>query len=129
MRRGHFPQNAAELDWTPREIAGHLRDSAGVFTDRLTRLRTQDEPTFADFVPAEPARVAGYAATPFPRLLAELRTAQAGLLRAVADVDPGDLDRAGVHEVDGRVTVADLLRFLPAHQRDHADQLAALLHR
>ena len=59
----------------------------------------------------------------------ELRTAQAALLTTIAGLGLDDLARAGVHEVDGRVTVADLIAFLPAHQRDHAEQLAALLGR
>ena len=128
-RSGHFPEYAAELDWTPREVVGHLRDSALVFTGRLRRLCTEDVPLLADFDPTEPDRVAGYRATPVDRLADELRSAQASLLATVAALQPHDLDRAGRHETQGRVTVADLLHFLPAHQRDHADQLTALVGR
>jgi len=129
LRRGHFAEYATELDWTPREVVGHLRDSARVFTDRLHRMTTEDTPHLADFVPGDAARVAGYRATPFEVLADELRTAQAGLLSAIAALGPDDLARAGVHEVDGPVTVSELIAFLPAHQRDHAEQLAALLGR
>lgn len=124
---GHFPAYAAELDWTPREVAGHLRDSALVFTERLYRLRSEDGPLLPDFLPTEPARVAGYRAVPPVQLAEHLRAAQAALLRTVAGLRPEELDRAGVHETDGPVAVTDLLAFLPGHQRDHADQLAALL--
>jgi uncharacterized damage-inducible protein DinB len=126
-RRGHFPQYAGELDWTPREVVGHLRDSARVFTDRITRIRREQTPWLADFVTDARERLADYRSTPPSRVLAELRAAQADLLQAVADVRPGELERAGVHEVDGPVTLAELLAFLPGHQRDHADQLTALL--
>lgn len=129
VRLGHFPEYASELGWTPREVAGHLRDSALVFTERLYRLRTESEPVLADFVPDEPARVAGYRTVPLVQLVEQLRTAQAALFDSVAGLTPDDLDRAGVHEGGGRVTVADLVAFLPGHQRDHADQLAALLGR
>ncbi|SFP32617.1 DinB superfamily protein [Geodermatophilus dictyosporus] len=124
---GHFPAYAGELDWTPWEVAGHLRDSARVFTDRIGRLLREPRPVLADFVPDTPDRVAGYRATPPAVLVAELAAAQAGLLRAVATVAPDRLGAAGVHGTDGPVTLADLLAFLPAHQRDHAEQLAALL--
>ncbi len=127
VRLGHFPAYSAELDWTPREVAGHLRDSARIFGDRIRRISTEDEPTLADFVTDAPERLADYRTTPAGDLVAQLRTAQAGLLSAVADVRAADLDRCGFHEVDGRVSIADLLAFLPGHQRDHADQLAALL--
>ncbi len=127
VRLGHFPAYATELDWTPWEVAGHLRDSARVFTDRIRRIGAEDRPALADFVPDEPERVAGYRATPPAVLLAELAAAQAGLLRAVAAVRPDRLDAVGVHAVDGPVSLADLLGFLPGHQRDHAEQLAALV--
>ncbi len=124
---GHFPAYAAELDWTPHEVAGHLRDSARVFTDRIERIGREDRPALLDFVPDEPGRVAGYRAVPTAVLLGELAAAQAGLLAAVEAVDPGRLGAVGVHEVDGEVSLADLLAFLPGHQRDHAEQLAALV--
>ncbi|MGY1699619.1 DinB family protein [Geodermatophilus sp. SYSU D00766] len=126
---GHFPGYAGELDWTPQEVAGHLRDSARVFTDRIGRIGRGTRPALPDFVPDAPERVAGYRATPPAVLVAQLAAAQEELLRAVAAVRPGQLALEGVHEVDGPVTVADLLAFLPAHQRDHAEQLAALVGR
>jgi DinB superfamily len=129
VRRGHFPQYTSELDWTPREVVGHLRDSARIFTDRIRRICAEDTPRLPDFTTDAPDRLAGYRATPVERLADELRTAQAALLATIAGLGPADLDRAGVHEIDGRVTVADLIAFLPAHQRDHAEQLGALLGR
>lgn len=129
VRLGHFPAYSAELDWTPREVVGHLRDSARVFTGRIRRLRTEAEPLLADFVTDAPERLADYRSTAPEDLVDQLRAAQAGLLRTLADIGADDLVRSGRHEVDGRVTVADLLAFLPGHQRDHADQLTALLAR
>ena len=104
-RRGHFPQYASELDWTPREVVGHLRDSARIFTERLRRMTTEDTPRLPDFVTDDAVRIAGYRTTPVEVLADELRIAQADLL----------------------VTVAGLVEFLPAHQREHVEQLTALL--
>ena len=75
------------------------------------------------------AHTAGSGPAPVDRLVDELRAAQAELLATVAALGPADLDRTGRHETDGPVTVAGLLRFLPAHQRDHAEQLTALVGR
>lgn len=129
VRLGHLPAYASELEWTPGEVAGHLRDSALVFTERIYRLRTESGPLLADFVTDDPERVAGYRAVPPVQLVQQLRTAQAALFDSVAGLAPADLDRAGVHVVDGPVTLAELVAFLPGHQRDHADQLSALLGR
>ena len=126
---GHFPEYASELAWTPREVAGHLRDSALVFTERIYRMRTESAPLLPDFVPDEPTRVAGYRTVPPVQLAEQLRTAQTALFDSVSGLTTGELARTGVHEIDGPVTLASLVEFLPAHQRDHADQLAALLAR
>jgi hypothetical protein len=124
---GHFPDYAIELDWTVGEVAGHLRDSARVFTDRLRRMCTERQPRLADFVTDAPERLDDYRSTPPAQLLQQLRRAQEELLRTVAGVDATQLHRTGLHAVDGRITVVEVLDFLPRHQLDHAQQLAAQL--
>lgn len=123
---GHFPQFSGELDWTPQEITGHLRDSARIFTSRLHRLLREKLPALGSFDPLDADRVAGYTATPRALLLADLHDAQQQLHAAVAAVRETDLARAGLRADAGPVDVAELLRFLPGHQADHATQLEAL---
>ncbi len=123
---GHFPQFTGELDWAAQEVAGHLRDSARVFTSRLRRLLAGDAGPSEDFDPLTPDRVAEYLVTPPDLLLDELDAAQAELLRTVAEVTAEDLPITG-RRADGRpVTVADLLEFVVGHHADHAAHLAAL---
>jgi DinB superfamily len=124
---GHFPDYAAELDWTVGDVAGHLRDSAQIFADRLRRMCRERQPQLADFVTDAPERLADYRSRPPAQLLQQLRGAQDELLQTVAGVGATDLNRTGLHAVDGPVSVAEVLDFLPRHQRDHAEQLAAQL--
>jgi hypothetical protein len=124
---GHFPDYATELDWTVGEVAGHLRDSAQVFTDRLRRMCRERQPQLADFVTDAPERLADYRSRPPAHLLQQLGRAQGELLRTVAGVGATELDRSGLHAVDGLISVAEVLDFLPRHQLDHAEQLAAQL--
>lgn len=126
LTMGHFPRYVTELDWTPREVAGHLRDSARIFADRIGRIRSEERPTLADFVTDDPARLEDYRSTDVEVLVDELAGAQGDLLAAVEGVPPGELDRVGVHETDGEVSLGDVLAFLPGHQRDHREQLSAL---
>jgi hypothetical protein len=127
VRMGHFPTYSAELGWTAGDVAGHLRDSARIFTHRLRRMCNEKEPPLADFVTDDRLRLADYRSTPPARLAEQLLGSQAELLQTVVGIGSEELDRAGVHAVDGRITVADILVFLPGHQRDHAEQLAAML--
>ena len=121
---GHFEQNEAELGWTPRQVVGHLRDSALVFTSRIRALQGGGHPVLADFVPDEPARLRDYATRSRSQLLGELSAAQLLLRETLSGVDASQLDHHGTHEVDGELTLADVVGFLPGHQRDHAEQLA-----
>ena len=127
VRLGHFPEYATELDWTVGDVAGHLRDSAQIFTHRLRRMCRERQPQLADFVTDAPERLADYRSRPPAQLLQELRRAQDELLQTVAGVGATELDRTGLHTVNGRISVAEVLDFLPRHQGDHAQQLAAQL--
>lgn len=125
MLQGHFPDYFWELDFTPRYIAGHLRDSATIFAERIRRVRDEDRPELADFVTDDPARFEDHDAATPDQLRDQVAAAQEQLLAAVAAVPEAELDRAGEHAVDGVVRLRDMLAFLPGHQRDHREQLAA----
>lgn len=126
LTMGHFPEYVSELDWTPREVVGHLRDSADVFTERIARLRSEDRPAFEDFVTDDPARLSEYRETDPEDLAEQLTASQERLLAAVRSVEPDELTRWGVHEVEGELTLGEVIAFLPEHQRDHREQLSAL---
>lgn len=126
VQRGHFPSHPWELDWSPREVVGHLRDSAQVFARRIELIRSQQRPDLPDFRTDAPQRLADYRDTPAATLVEQLEEAQEALVQAAAAVTPGEVVRAGVHERQGEMTLGDIMRFLPEHQRDHAEQLAAL---
>lgn len=126
VQLGHFPAHPWELDWSPREVVGHLRDSARVFTRRINRIRTEDRPRLSAFTTDAPARVQEYGRTPVDELSEQFEQAQQDLIAAVEAVEPDELRRVAVHEERGEVMLGELLAALPTHQRDHAEQLAAL---
>ena len=64
--QGHFPEYGSELEWNAREVVGHLRDSARIFTARIRALQTTSEPVLADFVTDDPARLADYRTRTLP---------------------------------------------------------------
>jgi hypothetical protein len=124
---GHFPEFPGEVAWPPCDVAGHLRDSALIFSARIHAIHLIDRPYMVDFSTCDPARVARYRQASREQLLRELAAAQQGLAAAVAGLTQADLARAGCHEFDGDVSLADILAFLPRHQADHAEQLELLV--
>lgn len=124
--KGHFLAFAPETDWSASEVVGHLTDSARVFTNRIILVREQDNPWLEDFVPEEPSLVASYASRDEAAAISALDGAQRRLLATLSTIKHGDLERPATHEVDGLITLNDIVQFLPSHQQDHADQLECL---
>lgn len=126
IKLGHFDEYAVETEWSACQVVGHLTDSALILADRVDRILSQEEPLLADFVTDEPERLERYRLTSPDAALRQLGSAQQGLQDALHKATEGDLDRRARHEVDGAMTLADIVQFLPGHQRDHAEQLALL---
>jgi hypothetical protein len=125
-RRGHFDCYSSELDWTPRIVAGHLRDSATIFASRVVGIRELDTPVLADFVTDDRVRIDSYLDPTRAELLTELQRAQRFLSVTLGGIPDDELERSGIHEAEGLITLRELCAFLPVHQRDHARQLALL---
>ncbi len=125
-RQGHFSTYDAEVGWSARLVVGHLGDSARIFAERIRRVRTEAAPWLADFVTDEQDRIDRYLNAVPGDLVDGLELAQDSLEAALAEVREAELSRTATHEVDGPLTLADIVAFLPDHQRDHADQLDRL---
>lgn len=126
LTRGHFLDHTGELELTPRQIAGHLRDAARIFTDQIARLRTETDAEFEDFDTTAEERVASYAEIEPDDLTAELDVAHRELRGALGSIDPEELDNSATHETQGEVTLTEVVDFLPVHWEEHADQLEAV---
>ncbi|WP_338673797.1 DinB family protein [Streptomyces sp. SCSIO 30461] len=121
---GHFPAYGRELDWTAREVAGHLTDSAKVFAQRVHQfLADGGPPCLIPFDPLDEERVAAYGAVCLAEALDRLSAAQSGLRTTILDIPASELHREGQRAIGGIITLADLIRFLPGHQHDHAVQV------
>lgn len=126
VTHGHFPRYAAELDFGPREIAGHLRDSARTSARRIARLRDGERPTFEELATTDPGVLADYRNADPADLVDQLDEAHQDLRSVLDTVRPAELDNIAVHETEGEITLREILEFLPGHAADHADQLEAV---
>ncbi|WP_018252702.1 DinB family protein [Salinispora mooreana] len=125
---GHFRDYSGELGWTAREIAGHLRDSALIFTERI-RLLSSGRPdiSLSSFDPLDADRVATYAAVDWGELRDDLAAAQQDLRHAVRACPSATWAVTGRRPNGAPISLGEILRFLPGHQDEHATQLEMIV--
>ncbi|HEY4751743.1 MAG TPA: DinB family protein [Candidatus Limnocylindrales bacterium] len=105
-------------EWSALECLGHVVDTeADVFRARVAAIREGRD--FAAFDPdIEGSRVE----RSMRELAAELGTARAASLQALASLDEADLDRTARHAELGVVTMRELLNEWAAHDTMHVVQ-------
>lgn len=119
-------QCGRELDWQPWKVAGHLLDCAHLFTARIDALKTASYPLMIDLRTTDSKRFQDYRQYPAQDLLSELLRAQRHLRNTLATVRTHELGHRGRHRLHGEIHLSEVVRFLPGHDRDHAEQLLSL---
>jgi hypothetical protein len=113
--------------WSVVEVVCHLRDGEERTIERVRAMRDQVDPLLAGYDQEQWARERNYAQ-------ADLREAQAAFIRLRSELI-GDLvaldapawKRAGQHEEQGTITIANLAIHIVAHDAIHCAQLARQL--
>ncbi len=123
---GHFTANPPQLDWTPREIVGHLRDSNRAYRDAIVQLRSDDEPELPALEDVEEERLQEYRETDTDDLAAQLDQSQNDLRSTIKDIRVEELDNVAIDTDGAKITLQELLRSLPDHVEGHARHVSAL---
>ncbi|MDQ6918658.1 MAG: DinB family protein [Candidatus Dormibacteraeota bacterium] len=111
----------AEGEWCVKEVLAHLTLSEAFgFAGRIINILSADEPQLKATGSAELA-----CRLNLEHMLAEFRRQRARSIELVAGLQPWDLDRAGIHERVGRLTVNDLIHEWVHHDRAHLKQILA----
>jgi len=109
----------AEGEWCVKEVLAHLliteRDG---FAGRIREMLAADEPRLAATRAADPA-----CELALSDLLSQLARQRRASVELIAGLRPEDLDRAGIHERVGRLTVNDILHEWVHHDRAHLAQI------
>jgi len=117
---------SAPHEWSSRDVVNHLRYIEPLYRARLQRVLAEDEPTIPyihpDTLPDEPE-------LPVAALAEAFRLARADTLALLRDLQPGQWQRAALHERKGRQTLRYLVDDLVAHDIDHTHQLVQILSR
>ena len=111
----------AEGEWCVKEVLAHLTLSEGHgFAGRIVHILSADEPAVTATGRPEPA-----CGESLENMLAAFRTQRTRSVELVAGLQPWDIERAGIHERVGRLTVNDLLHEWVHHDRTHLRQILA----
>jgi hypothetical protein len=114
-------------EWCANEVVGHLveADLRG-FTGRIRTLLTESDPAFVGWDQPNVAAARGDCAKSPDELLAEFLPLRADGIELVRQLTSGDLERAGRHNVVGRLTAGEIVAEWVHHDRTHVRQLLAI---
>jgi len=134
-------------NWAAKEIVCHLRDVEELFQIRFHTVVALDEPRILVFGASAndlaPWRIGGSIGHPLDperwaeerqylrndtrEALAALRRRRAEVLTLLRSLSPAEWQRGGVHLARGRLTIADWVARLAAHDDNHVAQLRRAL--
>ena len=114
-------------EWCANEVVGHLveADLRG-FTGRIRTLLAEDDPELLGWDQPSVAAARGDCMKSPDELLAEFLPLRAEGIELVRQLTPQDLDRAGRHNVVGRLTAGEIVTEWVHHDRNHVRQLLAI---
>jgi hypothetical protein len=113
--------------WSIQEILGHLADVEIIYAHRLRQMLADKEPVISPIDQDAWARHLGYLETPAPELVALYGLNRHHNVRLLKRLKPEDLARTAFHpEIQGNVTVADLVGRMSAHGANHLEQIERL---
>jgi hypothetical protein len=122
---GHWQPGPEE--WCATEVVGHLieADRRG-FGGRIRRFLAEDRPLEAGWDQRAVADERRDKERSVADVAAELLAGRADALELVRSLSPADLDRVGIHQEVGELSVSDLLHEWVFHDRNHVRQLLTI---
>lgn len=113
--------------WAPIEVLGHLADVELMMGARLRAMLTVDEPALQKIDGARLAGRARYIDWPLAGALDRFRRRRHENLELLETCSAEELGRVGIHPSRGRLTIADLVAVMLAHDADHVGQIRSRL--
>jgi hypothetical protein len=109
--------------WSPKEVLGHLIDSAANNHQRFVRMQLRDHLELPGYEQDAWVRLAGYADRPWADLVALWDQYNRGLAHLIGRVDPGALAHTWTSPEGERVDLAWVVRDYLSHLRHHLAQI------
>jgi hypothetical protein len=114
----------ADGEWCIKDVIGHVIEAERRgFAGRIRIILANARPTLDRWDPDAVARARKDCDRDAGALLAELLQMREESVALVAELQPDDLRRAGLHPVVGELNVSDLLQEWVHHDRNHLKQI------
>ncbi|PZC48485.1 MAG: DinB superfamily protein [Chloroflexi bacterium] len=114
--------------WSTRDVVSHLLIITDLGLDqRLRLLLAEDTPTLPDVNEHDSLAASGYRDRPPADLLDDFAAHRANTVEWIRGLGPADLERAGIHEITGRVTASDVVHHIAFHDLVHVAQITNLI--
>jgi hypothetical protein len=114
-------------NWSVLEVVCHLRDAEERALERMRAMGDRSMPFLAGYDQVRWAIERKYAEADLPEALAAFKRFRAQHIAELAALPPGDWERAGEHEEQGRITISSHTLHLVSHDAIHAAQIARQL--
>jgi hypothetical protein len=112
--------------WSVRMVLRHLADSDLVWAWRLRMALAHDRPLITGYDQDAWADRLNYAGSDAGESLEEFEVVRRGNLRLIANAEPSDFERVGVHAERGEENVAHMVRLYAGHDLLHLRQIARI---
>ncbi len=117
----------ADAGWSAKEIAGHLRDAARIYHERLFLAAAHERPFLEPYDEAALARDRNYQEMALTEILAGMRSWREETVSLLDGLDVAAWDRVAVHGEVGEMSIVQLVAHMIEHEADHLRSLAKLL--
>jgi hypothetical protein len=115
--------------WSVLEILGHLADGEVVSAWRYRQIVERDGVTLSAYDQDVWTRLGDYGSANPEELLETFRLLREANLRMLGRLKPEEWEHFGMHEERGRTTLRELVVHVAGHDRNHIDQIRAILMR
>ena len=116
----------SELEWSIKEIVGHLRDHAQFLHRRLYMMIKLEEPRLEAYDQEALVRDRHPQAEPIEQLLGEFSAQRGETLNMLGELVHWNWARTGHHEELGRISIRQLVDRAVAHDEAHLAQIRSL---
>ena len=119
---------ASEAEFSVAENICHLRDiEREGYSVRLRRLLDEEQPLLPDIDGARLAQERGYNSQPMPSALEDFAAERMRNVGIILGLRAEQLNRSGVLQTVGEITVERLLAIMEEHDREHLQLIEELL--